>query len=49
MFELDARLFSVLKQNADSRCLSIADVIRNAVSQDLLTQPQLVQKMPAAE
>ncbi len=49
MFELDARLLSILKQNAEGRGLSVADVIRNAVSKELLVQPQIVQKVSAAE
>ncbi|WP_353534132.1 hypothetical protein [Cognatishimia sp. WU-CL00825] len=42
MFDLDSRVFDLLKQAAAQRGISAADFMRHAVSRDLLAQPQVV-------
>lgn len=43
MFELDSRVFELLKAEADRRDISMADILRSAVSREILmTRPQHV-------
>lgn len=47
MFDLDARLLALLQQDAARRGLSVADVLRNAVSTELRMRPSFVDGVAA--
>lgn len=49
MFDIDARLLAILQQDADRRGVSVADLVRNAVSQNLRLEPAVIQKVSAAQ
>ncbi|MGH1463918.1 MAG: hypothetical protein ACRBBQ_01015 [Cognatishimia sp.] len=42
MFDLDSRVFDLLEQAAQQRGISLGELMRHAVSRDLLAQPQVV-------